>query len=224
MPRQVGEREVQLDSPAGPLDAIWRRPDDPVIQMVLAHGAGAGFRHHNMQSIAEAFADVGVATLRFNFPYMQAGKKRVDRKDIAVEAIGTAARYAHSNSALPLWLGGHSFGGRMASHAVAEGAVDCEGLVFCSFPLHQPKKPGVERAAHLDGIDKPMLFLSGSRDDLAQADLLGEVVARQGSNANLCWLETANHSYVPLKRTRKNPLTVFEEMAQGLAGFLRAHE
>ena len=223
MPIQAGEREVQLDSPAGPLDAIWRRPADPFIQMVLAHGAGAGIRHHNMQSIAEAFADVGVATLRFNFPYMQAGRKRVDRKDIAIDAINTAVQYAQMNNALPLWLGGHSFGGRMASHAVAEGAVEPVGLVFCSFPLHQPKKPGLERAAHLDVIDKPMLFLSGTRDDLARVELLEEVVARQSSDASIRWLETANHSYVPLKRTRENPLTVFEEMAQGLAEFLRAH-
>lgn len=223
MPAQAGEREVQLDSPAGPLDAIWRHPADPVIRMVLAHGAGAGIRHHNMQSIAEAFADVGVATLRFNFSYMQAGRKRVDRKEIAIEAINSAVQHAELNNALPLWLGGHSFGGRMASHAVEEGAVEPAGLVFCSFPLHQPKKPGIERAAHLDGIDKPMLFLSGTRDDLAQVELLEEVVARQGSDASICWLETANHSYVPLKRTRKNPLTVFEEMAQGLAEFLSAH-
>ena len=83
--------------------------------------------------------------------------------------------------------------------------------------------PGLERAAHLDGIDKPMLFLSGTRDDLARAELLEAVVARQSSDASIRWLETANHSYVPLKRTRKNPLTVFEEMAQGLAEFLRAH-
>ncbi len=187
---------------------------------MLAHGAGAGHLHKNMESIAEAFAEVGLATLRYNFPYMQAGKRCVDRQPVAVDTVVDAVSLAHDTTDLPLFAGGHSFGGRMTSHAAAAGRIDCRGLIFCSFPLHGPKKPSVDRAAHITDINVPMLYLSGTRDDLADADLLNEVVSRPGINARVHWLETANHSYVVLKRTRQNPLDVFIEMAQEARQFV----
>ena len=110
----------------------------------------------------------------------------------------------------------------MSAHAVAEAGVACRGLVFCSFPLHQPKKPSIERAAHMSNIAQPMLFLSGTRDDLADAGLLQDVVDKLGARASLHWLETANHSYVVLKRTRTNPTPIFEEMAQVTREFVDA--
>lgn len=204
---------------------MWQVPPRPVAQLVLAHGAGAGLRHKTMDALAEQFADQGIASLRFNFPYMQAGKNRVDNKDVAVATIACAAECARAESNLPLFLGGHSFGGRMASHAVAESGVACAGLVFCSFPLHGAKKPDDKRAAHMPGIKQPMLFLSGTRDDLADGDLLARLVgelAKINPLTRLHWLETANHSYVVLKRTRTNPLPVFTEIAQEARRFVDA--
>ena len=107
----------------------------------------------------------------------------------------------------------------MCSHAVADAGVDCAGLILCSFPLHPPKKPGTQRAAHLAAIRQPVLFLSGTRDDMAHAELLTTVVADMPS-ARIHWLETANHAYGVLKRTRTNPLSVVEEMSQAIQGFV----
>jgi len=215
----AGESSFQLEAPAGSLDAILLAPQAPHAQCVLAHGAGAGIRHANMNALAEAFAAAGVATLRFNFPYMQAGKRRVDAKAVAVASIVAAADELRTRSDLPLLLAGHSFGGRMATHAAVEAELACRALVLCSFPLHQPKKPGTDRAAHLPAIKQPVLFLSGTRDDLAEQPLLEEVAA-QMPNARIHWLDTANHSYVILKRTRKHPLTVFEEMSAQIEAFV----
>ena len=216
---QAGESSVQLETSAGPLDALLLAPEHPVAQCVLAHGAGAGMRHTNMQAIAEAFAAAGVATLRFNFPFMQAGERRVDAQPLAVQSIVAAVDFARRLSTLPLLLAGHSFGGRMCSHAVVEAGIDCVGLVFCSYPLHQPKKPGTQRAAHMSAIRQPVLFLSGTRDDLARTDLLGQVAAAM-PRAGIHWLDTANHSYVVLKRQRTNPLSVFEEMSRAIKEFI----
>lgn len=205
----------------GGLSGAWLAGDDPVAQWVLAHGAGAGYQHSSMVAIAEACAKVGIATLRFNFPFMERKAHRVDGKPVAMRAIGEAVALAgHTGAGLPLFLGGHSFGGRMASHAVVELGLDVRGLVFASFPLHPAKKPSVTRAAHLPDIEAPMLFLSGTRDALADAQLLSQTVAAL-PNAELHWLETADHSYKILKRTRTNPLDVFDEMAQVARRFIQ---
>ena len=219
MTLQAGEREFQLDAPACPLDATWLVPEAPSAVIVLAHGAGAGQRHTNMAAIAQAFLAVGLATLRFNFPYMQQGKRRVNTQAVSVETIAAAHAHAVAASDLPVFLAGHSYGGRMATHAVAERGLACAGIVLCSFPLHPAKKPAVERAAHLSAVARPMLFLSGTRDDLADAALLTSVVNGLG-DARLHWLDTANHSYAVLKRTRDNPLSVFDEMARATADFV----
>lgn len=179
--------------------------------MVLAHGAGAGFKHSNMQALAGALAGHAIATLRFNFPYMQAGKKRTDSPEVACAAISAAYDYAQDEIGGLMLAGGHSFGGRMTSLAAAQRRIDPPGLVFFSFPLHQPKKPDRKRASHLPEITCPMLFLSGTRDDLAEQSLLKQVVDELPAS-RVHWLETGNHSYVPLKRTRKHPLSIFEEI------------
>jgi predicted alpha/beta-hydrolase family hydrolase len=218
-----GERAFVLKARHGDLDAVSLVPDNPVALVVLAHGAGAGLRHNTMEMIAAEFARQQLATLRFNFPYMQAGKNRVDNKEVSVATIAAAAEYASTNSQVPLFLGGHSFGGRMASHAVAEEVVLCSGLIFCSFPLHGAKKPDDKRAAHMPDIASPMLFLSGTRDDLGDRDLLTALVKRLKrvhTRTRIHWLETANHSYVVLKRTRTNPMPVFAEMAQQACQFV----
>ena len=219
---------MRIPTPHGEVDGALIMPAQARVLMVFAHGAGAGFAHHNMQSIAQAWAHCGIASLRYNFPFTQAGRRRVDSKAVTLDTIEAALKYARdcarvdaqdSSSAhvdLPLFLAGHSYGGRMNSHLVVERESDMtreiQGLVFCSFPLHPSKKPSVERAAHLDQIQLPMQFISGTRDDLADLKLLQTTIDSL-KNAQLHTLETANHSYAILKRTRTNPQDVFDELA-----------
>jgi len=198
---------------------LWQCPNDAAAALVLAHGAGAGMRHKSMQSIADAFERRGIATLRFEFPYMAAGRNRVDSPEVATQAIADAYAAAAARTKLPIWLGGHSFGGRMASHAVVDREVPAAGLIFCSFPLHMPGKPDTRRAQHLKAVSKPMLFLSGTRDELAEAALLEPLVASLPT-AKLHWLDTADHGYRVLKRSRARTDGVFDEMAEVARAFM----
>lgn len=201
---------------------LWQRPEDAVAALVLAHGAGAGMQHRNMQALADAFGRRGIATLRFDFPFIEAGRKHVDSRAVAAAAIAEACDEASRRSALPLWLGGHSFGGRMASHAVIDEGLEPRGLIFCSFPLHAPGKPGTDRAGHLEAIRLPMLFLSGTRDALADPGLL-ELVVSGLSTAELHGLDTADHGYRVLKRSRTTSEDVFAEMARVARSFIERH-
>lgn len=192
----------------------------PIGMLVLAHGAGADMNHVSMRSLAGAIAGRGIDVLRFNFPFMQAGRRRVDSKSVATATIAAAVAEGRARTrAGRLFLGGHSFGGRMASHAVIDRALTVDGLVLCSYPLHPAGKPGVERAEHLPRIDVPMLFLSGTRDALATPDLLRGVVAGLGRRAHLHWLDTADHGYKVQKRLRARSDSVFEEMAEQITDF-----
>ena len=175
--------------------------------------------HRSMQAIADAFERAGLATLRFNFPYMDAGKTRVDSPAVATAAIAQAYRAAAERTELPIWLGGHSFGGRMASHAVLDHNIAPAGLIFCSFPLHMPGKPATTRGAHLKSIRLPQLFLSGTRDKLAERTLLEPLVAEL-PDAELHWLDTADHGYAVLKRSRSSAEDVFNEMARVARAFV----
>ena len=201
------------------MEVLWQCPDDAAAALVLAHGAGAGMRHRSMQTLADAFARSGIATLRFDFPFIRAGRRRVDSNAVATAAIADAFTDAAARSGLPLWLGGHSFGGRMASHAALDEAIEPRGLVFCSFPLHPAGKPGTARAAHLERIGLPMLFLSGTRDALAEGALLEPLVSSLPS-AELHWLNTADHGYRVLKRSRGTDEDVFDEMARVTRDFV----
>ena len=206
---------------AGRLSAELIRPASARRLLVLAHGAGADFRHANMLGISDALARRDVATLRFNFPFMEQGRRRVDAQSISVSCIVAAVATAREAAPdLTIFLGGHSYGGRMATHAVVEHELPVAGLVCCSFPLHPPKKPGVERAAHLKQIQLPMLFLSGTRDGLAEQDLLTDVAAGLGDRARLHWLDTADHGYKVLKRKRSSEQDVFDELAGVAAAFM----
>lgn len=204
------------------MNVLWQSPLDAVAAIVLAHGAGAGMSHVSMQSIADAFQRQAIATLRFNFPFIEAGRNRTDSPAVATATIAAAFEEARGHTTLPLWLGGHSFGGRMASHAVLNQKMNPQGLIFCSFPLHMPDKPSRSRADHLSSIRLPMLFLSGTRDSLAQPELL-ESVVQQLPTAELHWLETADHGCRVLKRTRTNPENVFDEMARVAREFIVRH-
>ncbi len=206
----------------GRLSAELMRPEDADRLLVLAHGAGADFRHASMLAISEALARQGIASLRFNFPFMEEGRRRVDAQATSVACVLAAVETAREAAPeLPVYLGGHSYGGRMASHAVLEpSAPAVTGLVFCSFPLHPPKKPGTQRAEHLPGVALPMLFMSGTRDAMATPELMTDLVESLGPRATLHWLDTADHGYKVLKRSRQSGLDVFDELAGVAARFM----
>jgi hypothetical protein len=204
------------------MNVLWQTPQHPVAAIVLAHGAGAGMKHRSMQAIADAFGRHGIATLRFDFPFIEAGRRRVDAKEVSTASIAAACEDATKRTSLSLWLGGHSFGGRMASHAVIDEGLEPRGLIFCSFPLHPSGRPGIGRAAHLSGLRLPMLFLSGTRDALAERELLEPLVSGLVT-AELHWLDTADHGYKVLKRARQTDEDVFDEMARVARGFIDRH-
>ena len=205
----VGDRRV---------GAIYKEAAEPVATLVFGHGAGGDMHHRTMKAIAEAFSKVGIATLRFNFPFKEEGHARVDSKAVSVATVKAAVEFAATNYQTSLFLGGHSFGGRMASHAVVDYELNVAGMIFCSFPLHPRGKPSTARAEHLAAIRQPMLFLSGTRDALAEPDLLCSVV--KVARAKLQWLETADHGYGILKRTRQRQDDVFYEMADYARDFV----
>ena len=215
------ERPLLIQTDAGPLSADLTLPDGACALLVLAHGAGAGYRHANMLAISTALAHNGIASLRFNFPFTEQGRRRVDGPAVATRAVADAWSAGMGlDLGLPGFLGGHSFGGRMASHAVLEHGLTPRGLVFCAFPLHPAGKPGTDRAQHLARLCCPLLFLSGTRDALASPALLSDCVAALGPGAHLHWLEDADHGYRVRKRQRTDPRSVFEEMGEEVRRFV----
>jgi uncharacterized protein len=196
-------------------DALLVRPHDARLLYVLAHGAGAGMRHFFLAQAADVFAGRGIATYRYEFPYMQAGRSRPDSPGVAEAAVRKAvAAAAHAAPGLPLIAGGKSFGGRMTSQAQAhEPLPGVRGLVFLGFPLHAPGKPGTSRAEHLTSVDVPMLFLQGTRDEFAQLDLLRQVVGGLGGRATLHLIDEGDHSFNVPKRTGKTESDVMNELA-----------
>lgn len=193
---RVGEESVS---------GVLMRPSDSKALYLFAHGAGVGMTHRSMVSNAEGLAARGIATLRYQFPYMEKGTRRPDPPRIAQAAVRAASAEAIRLAPdLPLFAGGRSFGGRMTSQAQAEAPLQAvRGLAFLGFPLHPAGKPGIERAEHLARVQIPMLFVSGSRDALAELDLLGPVVAALGDRATLHVVIDADHSLkVPAKSGR----------------------
>jgi predicted alpha/beta-hydrolase family hydrolase len=199
----------------GEVSALLVRPGDASHLLVVGHGASTNMRHATLQTIAERLADVGIATFRYNFPYMEYGRGR-DSPAVCTATVRAAVAAAHRNAPdLPLLAGGHSFGGRMTSTAAAESPLDgVHGLVSFAFPLHQPGKPDTKRAEHLGAVTVPMLFLSGTRDELADPDLLQPVCKKLGKRATLHPLDTADHGFRTLNRSRKSEEDVFVEMAR----------
>ena len=197
---------ISLDSDAT-ISGLWLAPPNAKAAYVFAHGAGAGMAHKSMAAIAEGLAERGVATLRYNFLYMERGSKRPDAPALAHGAVRAAAAKASDLAPkLPLFAGGKSFGGRMTSQAQAlDPLPNVRGLVFFAFPLHPAGKPGDERAKHLDDVAIPMLFLQGTNDALAALDLLQPVAKKLGKRATLALFDHADHSFhVPAKSGRKD--------------------
>ena len=204
---------------AGSVSALLTRPNNARACYVLAHGAGAGMRHASMEAIAAGLAGRGIATLRYHFPYMEKGSKRPDPPPVAHAAVRAAvAEAAKCCAGLPLFAGGKSFGGRMTSQAQAKAPLDgVKGLAFFGFPLHPAGKPSAERAKHLTEVKIPMLFLQGTRDALAELDLLKPVVEGLGGNATLHLAEGADHSFHVLKSSGRNDSEVLAEILDAFA-------
>lgn len=188
---------------------------------VFAHGAGAGMTHASMQSVAIGLATRGIATLRYQFPYMEKGSKRPDAPAIAHATVRAAVAEAGRRGAVPLIAGGRSFGGRMTSQAQALSPLPgVRGLGFFGFPLHPAGKPSSDRATHLADVQIPMLFLQGTRDALAELSLLRPVVKALGARATLCLLEGADHSFHVLKSSGRDDREVMDEALNAFAAWV----
>ncbi len=199
----------------GEVSSLLLRPDNADHLMVLGHGAGTGMHHATMEQIAQRLGEQRIATFRYHFPYMERGGGR-DSVAVSLATVEAAMHAAHEAAPdLPLLAGGHSFGGRMTSLVAAEGRLSLvKRLVFFGFPLHAPGKPSNHRAAHLPDIAQPMLFLTGTRDTLNNLELFQPIIDGLGDKATLHLLETANHGYKILKRTRVSQEDIFVEMAR----------
>ena len=204
------------------MGALLIRPADAVGLLVLAHGAGAGMRHAFMQAICERLAGLRVATLRFEFGYMAAGGRAPDRAPKLVACVRDAVQTAlEVGQDLPVFVGGKSMGGRMSSLAQAEAPLEgVSGIVFLGFPLHAAGKPGRERATHLAETKCPLLFVQGTRDKLAELELLAPIVEGLGSRATLHVVDGGDHSFHVLKRSGRRDEEVLDEVAECVAQWI----
>ena len=205
----------------GAVSALLLRPEQARWLLAFGHGAGAGMRHRFMGAMSRALADVGIATFRYQFPYMEAGSRRPDGRATllaTVHAALAAAREAAPD--LPLLAGGKSMGGRMTSLAAAEAPLPwVRGLVFFGFPLHAAEQPSSERGAHLARVDLPMLFLQGERDRLAALELMRPLCAALGTRARLETVAEADHGFRVPKRAVRSDAEVIADLAAGVARF-----
>lgn len=218
---EAQELQFEVTPQAGEVSALLMRPPDARWLLVLGHGAGAGMRHVFMETLAQELAAAGVATMRYQFPYMEQKRRAPDSPAVAAATVRAAVRCATGLvPRLPLLAGGKSFGGRMTSTAAAEQPLaGVRGLVFFGFPLHPPNRPGVQRAEHLARVNVPMLFLQGTRDTLADLSLLRPVCAKLGKRATLHVIETADHSFHVLKRSGRSDAEVLCELAATVAAW-----
>jgi len=206
------------------VSGLWAKPAAATATLVLAHGAGAGMAHKSIVAIAEGLAERNIATLRYNFPYMERGSRRPDASALAQAtvraAVAEAARLAPD---LPLFAGGRSFGGRMTSQAQAqEPLAGVRGLVFFAFPLHPPGKLGVERAQHLADVAVPQLFLQGTSDEFAELELLRATVAGLGDRAALKLVEGADHAFHVPARSGRRDADVLDEFLDAARDWMLA--
>lgn len=205
----------------GEVSALLVRPPSAQWLLVLGHGAGAGMAHPFLEKLAGELANAGIATLRYQFPYMEERRRVPDRPELLLSTVAAAVRLeTEAAPGLPLLAGGKSMGGRMTSQAAAANLLGgVNGLVFFGFPLHPPNRPGTKRAEHLAKVCVPMLFLQGTRDTLADLTLLRPICANLGSLARLHIIPEADHSFHVLKKSGKTDAEVMTELAQTTAGW-----
>ncbi len=216
-------QSLKLDiANAASVSALLLRPENARACYVFAHGAGAGMSHPSMETVATGLCDRSIATLRYQFPYMEKGSKRPDAPAVAHAAVRAAvAEAARRCAGLPLIAGGRSFGGRMTSQAQAIAPLPgIRGLAFLGFPLHPAGKPSTSRAAHLSELKIPMLFLQGTRDGLAEMSLLEPVVKGLGGLASLHVVKEADHSFHVMARSGRNNREVMNEVLDALSAWV----
>lgn len=218
-PSPAEDLRFEASPSAGEVSALLLRPPDAELLLVLAHGAGAGMRHAFMENVSRALAVRNVATLRYQFPYVERGGHRPDPQPILLATVRAAVSLARERAGdLPLFAGGKSMGGRMTSNAAALAPLpDVDGIVFLGFPLHPPGRPGIERAKHLESAPGPLLFMQGTRDELADLELLRPVVQDLGERATLHIIEDADHAFAVRKRSGRDNAAVIEEIGEVVA-------
>ena len=207
-------RDLVLPLDGGSVSGILLVPEGAGACYVMAHGAGAGMRHAFLDATARALAARGIATLRYQFPYMEQRRGRPDTPAVAMATVRAAIGVAGTElPGTPLFAGGKSFGGRMTSELASREALPgVLGLAFLGFPLHAPKKPDVKRSTHLYQVPIPMLFLQGTRDDLAELGRMRSICADLGPRATLHEVEGADHSFHVLKRSGRSDGQVLDEL------------
>lgn len=216
------EERFTFDAGKGEVSAAFSRPADQIASLVIAHGAGSGMDHPFLVGFTSAMNDEGVATMRFNFPYMEAGRRSPDSAPAAVAAWRAAADVAVKRSgATPVFVGGKSYGGRIASMAVAEG-MPAAGLVFLGYPLHAPGRPDRIRDEHLYSLGVPMLFVQGTGDAFADPKLLARVLKKLGAKAEHHPIEGGDHSF-NVRGAKRDARTVGASVAPIVAAFIREH-
>ena len=221
--KDTGPQPLTFDTgKSGSVSALLLRPDAPRACFIFAHGAGAGMTHSFMEAFAVGLGERGIASLRYQFPYMEKRSKRPDPPAVAQATVRAAVtKAAEIFPRLPLVAGGKSFGGRMTSQAQAASPLPgVRGLAFVGFPLHPAGKPSIDRADHLNKIDIPMLFLQGTRDTLAEAALIEPVVQHLGPRATLHLVDGADHSFHVLARSGRNDREVMAEILDAFAAWV----
>jgi predicted alpha/beta-hydrolase family hydrolase len=204
------------------VSGLFDRPDDADGLLVMAHGAGAGMSHPFLEDLSAELNSAGIATFRYQFPYMENHRKVPDPPAVLTGVVRTALEKAnHLAPDLPLFAGGKSMGGRMTSIAASEQPLgNLRGLVFVGFPLHPPNRPGTKRAEHLARVTVPMLFLQGTRDAFADLKLLEPICANLGSRATLRTFQGADHSFHMLKSSGTNDSAVLRRLVENIAGWI----
>jgi uncharacterized protein len=215
------EESLRIDTAKGPVSARYARPRSPSATIVVAHGAGAGMDHPFIAGFARACADEGLATLRFNFPYIERGRRSPDPEAVLRDAWRAVFEVASTRAkSEPVWASGKSLGGRIASMCAADGEIRPAGVVFLGYPLHPPGKPERARDEHLSRIEVPMLFLQGTSDPFASPDLLRRLVAKLGDLATLVPFEGAGHSF-EVRGRKRDPREIGASLAPHAAAFIR---
>ena len=223
-PIPVSERTSRIAIDGGAVSSVTLEGEAARALLVLAHGAGAGMRHPFMESLARRLAARGIVTLRYQFPYMEAGAGRPDPPARLVGTVAAAVAAGRREFPdLPLFAGGKSLGGRMTSTAASEGVLaGVAGIVFFGFPLHAPGQAGTGRAEHLQRVECPMLFLQGDRDTLADLERLRPVCEQLGARAELHVIDDADHSFHVRKRSGRDDEQALDELAERTDVWMRS--
>ena len=217
------EEALRIDTVKGPVSAMYARPKSPFATIVVAHGAGAGMDHPFLVGFTSACVDEGLATLRFNFPYVESGRRSPDTEAVLRDTWRAAFEAALARRKKePVWASGKSLGGRIASMCAADGEIHPAGLVFLGYPLHPPGRPERIRDEHLYRIEVPMLFLQGTSDPFASTNLLRRVVKKLGQRATLVPFEGGGHSF-EVRGRKQDPREIGATLAPHAAAFIREH-